>query len=64
MTAGSGSEPSTVIVLEGSAEADLRTAVALEKSNSRAREAIANSRTQSLDAVTRCLQRYQSRSDN
>jgi hypothetical protein len=64
MSAGSGGDGTTVILLEPSGDADLRTAVALEKSNAKAWEAIANSRTQSLEAVTRCLQRYQSRSDN
>jgi hypothetical protein len=64
MTAGSGSEPTTLICLESSGQADLRTAIAVEKSTAQAWEAIAHAQSRTVEHLRLCLQRYSKRSPN
>jgi hypothetical protein len=67
MTAGSGSEPEmqiTLVRLEPIGQADLRTAIEVEKSTAQGWEAIARLQWRTIEHLRLCLQRYSKRSPN
>jgi hypothetical protein len=63
MTAGSGSAK-VPLNLDTMREADLKTAVALERATSQAWQQIAYARGVTIEHLRLCLERYQSRTRN
>jgi hypothetical protein len=67
VTAGPGSEPHVdmqLVQLEPSREADLRTANAIEHASNRTLQQVVVSQRETIEALQRCLERWQSRSVN
>jgi hypothetical protein len=64
VSAGSGGNPPTLVRVESMLEADLRTALQIERASSHAWQSIATARAITISALEACLERYRRRSTN